>query len=1064
MFRIYHSNRLENLFDRLANCLAVAGDDPFARETIVVQSQGMARWLSLALARRHGVSANIDFPFPASLIGGQIRLLSGSAADKSAFDSSVLKWAVWEQLQVLGDEFVFRDLKEYIGREDVSSRSWQLAGGIASVFDQYMVYRPDWLKNWGAGQDDHWQAELWRRLLAEYGPCSRVDEYFRFRQSLAKAERSNLKRVFLFGIPVLPKPLFDAFAGLSRFVETHLFLLNPCHDYWDELVDYQRVLDESLVNDGLDPVVDLHFDQGHPLLIGLGRLGQDFQRMIHGFGVEEEFLFEDPGDSSLLHALQSSILNNRCLADCRFDLVDDDYSIQIHAAHSPIREVEILHDQILAVVAEDSTMSPADILVMVPDINLYAPLIEAVFSQTADLPYAVADRHVGAVNAAGQALIHLLELVSDRLPVSQLLAFLDHEPVMENFDLRVDDLEQIGHWLLNTDVHWGIDGDHRSGLGLPGTEEGTWQAAVDRLLLGYAMGEGTGFFQDILPFDKVEGQQGELLGRFLTLMAEIFHFGRDCQGEHDMAWWQERLHRVLDFFFSPSFASDIQKLRDIINQVAMDSDLADCKRPLSLAFIRSVLAADLEKSTGQGGFLDGRLTFCQMMPMRSIPFRLICLLGMSENVFPRVDRPLDFDLMVGNRREGDRSRRDDDRYLFLETILSAREKLYISYVGMDPDDNKFSQPSLVVCDMLNTLAEICLISLDDLQQRLLVCHPLQPFSLRYFEGNNRLFTFSLQHRKTAVQCRQQLKYKGIQLTGSAEEMARVSLVELIDFFSHPGRWFCQKHAGIFFRRDNDMVSDRECFSLNNLDRYLLIEHELNQGENGSGFDVVRAKGDLPLGRSGYYEYQDTLTVVGEILSRRLDLQQGDALPPHPFDLDFGDIRLTGSLQRWPGGQVLVRPGSCKGHNSRDYIRHLLHHLVYLTVFGADAGKTFFLRTDGTFYYDNWDEPRASLAGLIELFLAGQRRPLCLLPRTSLAYAEKMWKSGRLSEKERQSMAWRLAEGRWSEGSNYKDPEKEDPYLWAAFGEEFPGAGEKAGFFAMVAETVLKDAIVNQGKF
>ncbi len=1058
MFRIYHSNRLENLFDRFAHCLSVPAADPFARETVVVQSQGMARWLSLELARQHGVSANIDFPFPASFIGGQIRQVLATDGNKSAFDSTPLKWAVWEQLQGLGDEQVFRELQSYLGRDDSSTRSWQLAGGIAGVFDQYMVYRPDWLKGWSEGKDDNWQAVLWRRLLGEHGSCSRVDEYFQFRQFLGHDPHTDLKRVFLFGIPVLPKPLFDAFADLSRLIDVHLFLLNPCRDYWDELVDYQRILDESLGSDGLDPVRDLHFDHGHPLLVGLGRLGQDFQRMIHSFEVEEEALFEDPAEASLLCALQRSILDNCSPEDCSFELAGVDCSIQLHAAHNAMREVEILHDQVLAVFADDPAMSPADILVMVPDINLYAPLVEAVFSRTVDtLPYAVADRNVGSVNVAGQAFLHLLELVSDRLPVTEFLAFLDYAPVMENFGLGVDDLEQIDHWLLNTDIHWGIDAGHRLDLGLPGTSRGSWQAGLDQLLLGYAMGAGDDFVQGILPFDKVEGQQGELLGCFLTLMRGVFNFARDCRQDHPMDWWQERLNDVLDFFFAPSFANELQELRDVINKSASDSSLAGCHRPLSLIFVKSVLAADLETNRGQGGFLDGRLTFCQMMPMRSIPFKVICLLGMSEGVFPRVDRPLDFDLMAGNRRQGDRSRRDDDRYLFLETILSAREKLYLSYVGMEPDDNKLAQPSLVVCDLLNSLADLCAIPLAKLQKHLLVAHPLQPFSPRYFQGEKELFSFSSIHHQTAVKCRQHQAYKGITLTGSVDEIRTITLDDLINFLAHPGRWFCRQQAGIFFRRDRDMVSDRECFSLSGLDRYTLIDRELNQGISGSGFDALQARGDLPSGRSGYYEYLDINAVARGISSRLLELQQGPALSPYLFDLEFGNIRLTGNLHRWPGGQFLVRPGKCKGHNARDYIRHFLHHLVLLSVFGEDAGPTYYLRGDGGFSYENLTSPGDYLAELIKLFLAGQTRPLCLLPKASLAYAKAMWKSNKLSSDE-QPRAWRQAEKIWFEGAFNNDPERDDPYLRAVFGDGFPG---EQGAFAQVAETVFKDAIMRQ---
>src|SRR5690606_9535507 len=140
----------------------------------------------------------------------------------------------------------------------------------------------------------------------------------------------------------------------------------------------------------------------------------------------------------------------------------------------------------------------------------------------------------------------------------------------------------------------------------------------------------------------------------------------------------------------------------------------------------------------------------------------------NDGDYPRPRAPAHFDLTENDYRPGDRSRRDDDRYLFLEALLSARERFYLSWVGRSVVDNAESPPSVLVAQLRDHLADVLHSEsgYDNVLEQLTTEHPLQGFSREYFRSaspESRLFTYSREWRIDRQDARSSDDHSGLSL-------------------------------------------------------------------------------------------------------------------------------------------------------------------------------------------------------------------------------------------------------------------------------------------------------------
>ncbi len=643
--RLITSSSQRRLLEALAENISSAPLPPLEQESIVVLSTGMARWISMELAARLGVSAGHQFSFPNDLLDQSFTSVLSESQSSSPFTRTSLTWRIAAQLPTLSQQPGFEQVAAYLGDGRDDRRLLQISRSIADLFDQYTIFRPEMVNVWDNGDDDDWQALIWRAISSDCRGKHRAAlliALHRHVTSGALPAGMLPKRISLFGISYLPPFHLEALRLLSEYCVVTCYLLNPCGQYWGTIISEKRKSRLALQSTHSEEAEE-YYETGNPLLSSLGTLGQEFFESLLDYGFEAEELDCTPQQSlnksaedppTLLSVIQGDILAllDRPNESTKGIIHPDDRSIQIHSCHGPLREMEILYDNLLAQFDELPTLEPRHIVVMIPDIETYAPYISSVFGSRSSgrppLPYTISDRSIRKENQLIDAFLRVLNLMPSRFGLHEILDLLEMPIVMSRFDLDEDELSDIRTWLTDCNVRWGLDAGHRADLGFPHYDDFSWQAGLDRLFLGYALSpDDSATFSGILPYPSCSGRQAVALGKLTEFISVSRDISSNFGDRHTLPEWADLLATTVSRIMSSDENDSVGPLAvaKALNSLREAGSLYGFTQPIALHAVRDHLSEILEKSGGGYGFLGGAITFCAMLPMRSIPMRVIWL-------------------------------------------------------------------------------------------------------------------------------------------------------------------------------------------------------------------------------------------------------------------------------------------------------------------------------------------------------------------------------------------------------------------------------------------------------
>ncbi|MEG1787130.1 MAG: exodeoxyribonuclease V subunit gamma, partial [Citrobacter sp.] len=720
--------------------------------------------------------------------------------------------------------------------------------------------------------------------------------------------------------------------------------------------------------------------------------------------------FVDITPDNLLHNIQSDILELESHAvagvtleeysrsDNKRRLELNDTSVTFHVCHSPQREVEILHDRLLAMLEADPTLTPRDIIVMVADIDSYSPFIQSVFgSAPAEryLPYAISDRRARQSHPVLQAFISLLSLPDSRFVSEDVLALLDVPVLAARFNIDEEGLRYLRLWVNESGIRWGIDDDNVRELELPPTGQHTWQFGLTRMLLGYAMESAQGEWQSVLPYDESNGLIAELVGHLASLLMQLNLWRRGLAQERPLEEWLPVCRDMLNDFFLPD--ADTEAAMTLIEQqwqaIITEGLGAEYGDAIPLSLLRDELAQRLDQERISQRFLAGPVNICTLMPMRSIPFKVVCLLGMNDGVYPRQLAPLGFDLMSQKPMRGDRSRRDDDRYLFLEALISAQQTLYISYIGRSIQDNSERFPSVLVQELMDYIGQSHYLPGDEsltcdqsearVKAHITRLHTRMPFDAQnYLPGEQQSYA---REWLPAASLSGKAHTDFVQ-TLPFEMPEALTLETLQRFWAHPVRAFFQMRLRVNFRSEESEIPETEPFTLEGLTRYQLNQQLLNtlveEKDAEQLFRRFRAAGTLPYGPFGEIlwdtQRQEMQSLAERIIACRQPCQSME------IDLNCNGVQITGwlpqvqedGLLRWRPSLISIAQG----------VQLWLEHLVYCASGGTGESRLF-LRKDGEWRFPPLDAEQALLylSQLIDGYREGMSSPLLVLPESGGAW-------------------------------------------------------------------------------
>lgn len=1088
-----HGNCTETLADTLMAWMRAHPLDPLETETVLVQSNGTAEWFKMRMAEKLGVCAAAKVELPARFIWRTYRQILGKheVPPSSPLEKVPLTWRLMRLLPGLLHESAFAPIEHFL-RPGEPERLLQLAERLADLFDQYQIYRGDWLKAWEQGRDvlthanqpeeplpegQRWQASLWRAVLADLTPQEKATTRTGLREKVMQRMRGAApgslpvpRRVVLFGLSHVPLAMLSFLDVIAQHTQVVLAVPNPCRFHWADAIDGRELLRlqrrRQPLRNAQDlaavPLESMHA-HAHPLLAAWGRQSRDYVRLLDEYDNTLQTasrthwprvdLFDDePADQgSLLQQVQRSIRDLLPLAEhpraaqSGHCIPASDQTIVFHSAHSLVRELEVLHDQLLQLLAQprqagQAPLQPRDVIVMLPDIQKAAPSIRAVFGQYSRhdrryIPFDIADLSARAASPMVVALQWLLCLPQQRCRLSELCDLLDVPAVAARFGLSPDDVPQLTRWMAGAGIRWGLNAHQRSRLGLEacGEHNSAW-FGLRRMLLGYANGsrsihntqgrQQAAAWGEIEPYDEVGGLDAELAGVLAAVLERLMRWWDEALVDAAPDVWAHRLRQLVQDMFDPQ--DDVeQALLDGLEQSLARwqeaCDQAGYVQTIPLSVAQEAWMQALEQPTLEQRFRAGGVTFATPMPMRAIPFEVVCLLGMNDGDYPRRAMRNDFDLMQlpGQYRPGDRARRDHDRQLMLEAVLSARRMLYISWAGHHVRDNSEQPASVLVSQLREYLASgWCGEQHPD---ALLVertwHHPLQPFSRRYFEQDTALLTYAAEW--CAAHAQQGMGEEQEMPAFALEQQAPLTVQQLTRFVRNPAQAFFRQRLGVHFEADNGVLEDDEVFELGGLQAYGVVQQlqqqfvadwEQCREAQPDGDAVVQLvqprvqslqrAGRLPLAGVGQREAQQLQATLLSCLREWLHQRQQFPRAVERIRLHYthagvviedwleplwAPIAAHATVPLWL--QMDPRDVLKKGELRKDkllpvYVRSLVAAACGVEVQGMVVGRDTALHVQPMAQA----QAQAALRELLEIWLQGQSQPLPLPLRTSMTVA------------------------------------------------------------------------------
>lgn len=1104
-FRLISGNRLDALAAHLGARLATPMDpsdpDSLAPDVVLIPQPGLRQWLLQTLAEQHGIAANLDLCTPSEFVWRLLRAAHPALPETSPWDREHLRWRLYA---LLGEQATLpAPVRRHLRRAAHSANAADaalardaLADALAAAYDRYQAYRRDWLEAWEAEPPvdrDDWQAQLWRALrrrapemphraalLADW-----LARHDRDAATFAGAPPPGLPpRLFAFGTLHVSPDVLHLLAVVGQWIPVDFHLPTPCAEYWGDV----ESLRERLRRDGVGalPAALAEADRDNPLLTAWGAGGREIIARLFSYDIvlpeREVELFLPPGRDTLLHRLQQDVLERAAPQPSPLD--PDDRSLQVHACHSKLREVEVLHDQLRALLDDDTRfdppLQPHEIAVMAPDIADYLPLARAVFGgldpgDPRYIPFALSDRPQAQSHPLVAMLLDVLGLADVPLTASGFRDLLATPAVAHGLQLDATQRARIDDWFAAAGIRWGEDEHARERAGAGRWREYSFDFGIDRLLSGYAAGDGAeaAVAGDALiaPYSQLEGADAETLDRALTFYRRLRELAAWMREPHAASDWRTRLAGWLQASLAPvpqdeAEAQARRLLLETLDDFACEAANAGA---LPALLVRRALRAALTLPSPHRPWLPGGVTFAGMVPLRTVPFRVICLLGLDADAYPRREPADDINRLVdaiqgrAPRRLGDRSVRDDDRFLLLQLLCAAGDVFYLSYGGSDARDGSVREPSPVIAELLDAVERM---HGEQLRDRLCVQHPLQPFSPRAFGAGDdggiepRRFSYRKEWAMpaaAAVQANEAPFVAAPLPTDAPESLEPPDRSALQTFFANPAKAWLQDRLGLRLITREETLDDREPQGSDQLRRYAVIEaltaNDAQQGDDEHD-DIVRrlrARAELPPGRDGDVLIEDSrplarglLAEAHGILTASTPCEVVEATAPVAFRFDDVHRDADGRPLR-----LIREAGKLEGKRR---LRAGIDHLLLASVHGAAARTVLLGEGDAksgkkksgdaaddappiaiqTFAGIDRETALARLHALLALWRRGQSEPLPFAPKAGWAYFDAL--------KDDRAAAWRKA---WGAAHKTFDPryfqsnaplpgEAGDPWLALAF--------------------------------
>ncbi|MEQ9310462.1 MAG: exodeoxyribonuclease V subunit gamma [Balneolaceae bacterium] len=925
---------------------------PFQKIWVVVQNKEAQQWLTLEVAKLEGIAFNFEFILPSELMWKLYRVQHPDLPKNLPSDRIAIQWHLFELIRAKGESLNLESIPE----QDKELFQW--SGQIADVFDLYQVFRPELLDQWErsctttADSTEIWQMKLWNELNLiwdkEYPNIANRKSAFYSLKELTTNERFEIEKypeaIFVFGLSTTSSPFLDLITSFANNLDIHFFdisLNSKQSSNSIKFIEWQSPKAES----------------DHLLKEFLSQKNTPY----HFENLEKEKC-------------------NSILVKISNDSLESNQAIEIHSCHNPKREVEILKDHLLTTFDNQKDLNPEDVLIMVPEMDNYASVIESVFmgeENELHIPISTPSRNM---NQNYNEVISFLELISSRYKIDEVLDFLEIDTIRNRFELSEDDVFTLKKWFIENRIHWGLElSDSMYSL----------EKAVSNFMLGFAI-EPNDFetYKGFIPSNGINtSDHGELVAKFSSFLQMLKPIKKAMTKSKSLKQWLIDIKKWIFELFQFNERS-LSGLITLFDRLIEYTNFIDTDSKVEFSLIKPWFIGQLSENIASSSGFGHGVVLSSYIPYRSIPFKKVCILGLNEGVFPRSATRPSFDLIYTYPKKGDRIMKEDDKLLFIELLGSTSESLFISYLGQDQHSENVKLPSMLVQKMMDEL--------EGLKKKE---HKLHGFDYSYFISPD---SYSNKRRELGENILSDNKKESLFINENIPivknyDLESIELNELIKFFIHPCKYLINNRLMISEGFEITEPANREVFNISALDKYNLDQLILEGQESKVDLENIKEysilAGFSPQGIPGEQSFKEEFEDISNLLTlAKHFINEKESKGELNIPLD--GIKVVGSFNNVYGSKsVFIKAAKLK---AKDFISSWIKYLVLSTsiekidemiIIGRDSYDR-----NQVYTFSGFEQSKEMLSKLINWFIhANEKKSYgAFFPESSKAFVEAIY--------------------------------------------------------------------------
>ncbi|ANZ22646.1 exodeoxyribonuclease V subunit gamma [Buchnera aphidicola (Diuraphis noxia)] len=863
MFIIFRSNKINILLSKVCQIIQKKPlSNIFEKEIFIHDSKILFKYLNIFISNNIGISANFKFYRPHDFIWKVFQSILYKNNLKNTCTQSIITWNIMNVLNK-------KNFCEHIKTKDNAYKKFKFSYLMATIFHQYLIYRPNWINEWEQNkntclinEDEIWQVKLWKEIINHSKKNNQsgyhfvnLFNYFQSLKNHNKIKKNVLpNRIFIISSFTLTPSYIKILKIISKYTNIYFLYITPFKT---------NIFYPNTIKNG-----NLSHKKKHPnnTILSLWRKYEEYYiiKLMHSKKIKITNFFKNEANKNinLLNNIKKNFLKFDCLNLKNIkkkSFLKIDNSISINICDNKYNEIQILHDTLLLHFNKNKNLKLDNIVVICDSIDDYMSSIHAIFeakNENENLPFFISTKVSKKEEKIFLFFNKILNLSYSRFENEEILEFLNIPEIANHFNISEDDINILYHWIQEANIRWGINSKHKKSLSLPEHNANTWEWGIEKLLLSYATNTTENVWNDVVSCSVINTSRADLIGKLIIFINVLKKWKKKISKSQYLSCWRSLFREFINDFFYKKTNKPVQNLHKSWIKMIDDISYSNYTQKISIKILKKHFNCTIKRTYQK--FLPGVINFCHPSDICYIPFEIICIIGSDYKSTLKNNKPNSF-INILNKYPliGDLNFYEQYCYLFLQNISCAQKYLYISYVGTSIKDESKTSSSILIEQLLDYIAFNFFpkhdynLNIKDNKKRIinLLC---KNYKKEYFYKKENIKNTLDNSIKNKIKTNNNKTYNIKLFKNNISN--KIHLKDLIFFWKNPIRYFFNHSLKIKFRFQKEKINNTEPFCVSQIESFkikeMLLTNIINQKDTEKILKIYILSGKLPYGFFG----------------------------------------------------------------------------------------------------------------------------------------------------------------------------------------------------------------------